>query len=120
MTKNGIMNSRKNIKTQSWHCKTFGIRTAILTIWAEVEITNSNNIKVQETIIKMTKKVQLEASQEGKSMQWIHLLHYQEYLQLHHLDIQIALDIQTPLIGTNALLVVHHISNPEINSDAVD
>ena len=60
MTKNGIMISRKNRKIKSWHWNTFGIRTDILTIWTEVEITNSNNTRVLETIINMMITVQLE------------------------------------------------------------
>ena len=47
-------------------------------------------------------------------MQRIHLLHYQEDIHLHQLEMQIALDIQTSLIGTNSLLVVNHQIKPEI------
>ena len=46
MTTNGIINSCKNIQTQSWYCENFGTRTAILTIWKEVDVNNHNNTSV--------------------------------------------------------------------------
>ena len=53
-------------------------------------------------------------------MQQIHFLHYQENLHLHNPEMQTALDSQTPMIGTNVVLLVHHLSNPEMHLDVVD
>ena len=57
---------------------------------------------------------------EGKYMQRIHFLHYQEDLHLYRLEMQISLDSQTLLIGTNAVLALRHISNPGMYLDIVD
>ena len=85
-----------------------------------MDITNSNNTRVLETIINMMITVQLEDYEEGKFMKLIHLLNYQEDLHLHHLEMQIALEIQTLLIRDNALLTVHYLRKPEIDLDVID
>ena len=79
-----------------------------------MDITNSNSTRVLETIINIMITVQLEDSQEGKSTKQIQFLHYQEDLHSHHVEIQFALDIQTPLTGTNAVPALHHLRNLEM------
>ena len=56
--------------------------------------------------------VKLVAFHEGKYMQRIHFLHYQEDLHLYRLEMKISLDSQTLLIGTNAVLTLRHFRNP--------
>ena len=85
-----------------------------------MEITTNNSTRMMETIFNMIIKVHLEDFQEGKFMQQINFLHYQEDLHLHHLEMKIALDSQTTLIGTNAVLSVHHLIKTEINLDVVN
>ena len=65
-----------------------------------------------ETIINVMIAVHLEDSQEGKSTEKVHTLQYQEDLNLLRLEIQIALEIQTQFIRTNAVPALHHISKP--------